>query len=109
MSSATAGRSHATLVQRRCDGAERGRARGLYLAHDGQHVGGEGVRGLPVCRNALGLRVGQIGPVPQVATATRCTPVNPGYSLNPGGGRPEEEAAACLLDRRRRRCVQQNA
>jgi hypothetical protein len=34
----------AAVIQRRSDGAERGRTRGLYLAHDRQHVGGEGVR-----------------------------------------------------------------
>jgi len=39
--------------------------RRLYLSHDGQHIGREGVRRLPVCRHALRLRIGEIGPVPK--------------------------------------------
>ena len=66
--SPAARRPHAPVIQRRGDGAERGRTRRLYLAHDGQHVGGEGVRCLPVGRYALGLCVGQVGPVSQNGT-----------------------------------------
>jgi hypothetical protein len=66
-------RANAPVVQRLGDGAERGRTRRLYLAHDGQHVGGKGVRGLTVCRYALCLCLGQIGPVPQhCGGARRC-------------------------------------
>jgi hypothetical protein len=39
---ATARRSHATVIQRRGDGAQRGRARRLYLA-DGAHIEADGV------------------------------------------------------------------
>jgi hypothetical protein len=38
-------RPHAPVIQGRRNSAERGRTRHLYLAHDWQHVGGEGVRG----------------------------------------------------------------
>jgi hypothetical protein len=57
-------RANAPVVQRRSDGAGRGRTRRLNLPHDGQHVGGEGVRGLAVYRYALGPRFGQISGSP---------------------------------------------
>ena len=39
----------------------------LYLAHDREHVGGEGVRCHPVCRYALGLCLGQVVRFPSLA------------------------------------------
>jgi hypothetical protein len=58
-------RADAPVVQRVGDCPERGGTRRLYLADDGQHVGRECIRRLPVCRYALRLGGGQVGPVPQ--------------------------------------------
>ena len=65
MPSPTARRAHASVIQRVGNGAKRGRTCRLYLAHNRQHVGGEGVCRLPIGRYALGLRVGQVSPVSQ--------------------------------------------
>ena len=62
----TARRPHATSVERSGNGTRGCRTRRLYLAHDGQHVGREGVRACFVRRRALGLSLGQIGAVAQL-------------------------------------------
>ena len=61
-----AGRAHTPIIERLGDRPERGGAGRLDLAHDRQHVGGKGVCGLTVRRNALGLRLRQVGPVSQL-------------------------------------------
>jgi hypothetical protein len=54
-------RAHASVVQRRGDGAGRERTRRLYLAHDRQDVGRERGSLGPVCCMAQGARLGELG------------------------------------------------
>jgi hypothetical protein len=65
MPSTAARCAHAPVIQRLSDSSKRGRPRRLYLTHDGQHVGGKGVRCLTVGSHALGLRIGKVGSVSQ--------------------------------------------
>ena len=62
----TARRPQATSVERSGDGTRGCRTRRLYLLHDGQHFGREGIGTCFVRRRTLGLSLGQIGAVAQL-------------------------------------------
>jgi hypothetical protein len=93
------------VVQGGCDGTKRGRTGGLYLAHDREHVGCEGVGGLPVarCARVLGTcqwrpgsqandRAGELPcpkrPTPSPRTSPASTPVRNSYAAGPLASSP---------------------